>query len=118
MAISNQLAAAATMKASKLRDSLIEQADMARLSRVLVALKEDADSPLETSSWRDPARSLWPLSWRTWLYQPAQAPGRRTRQPGARHATEPGQGGDASAAPANGARRPPCPPSMWRAMTA
>jgi DNA polymerase-1 len=34
-----------TMKASKLRDSLIEQADMARLSRVLVALKEDAPCP-------------------------------------------------------------------------
>ena len=40
------LAAAPAMKASKLRESLIEQADMARLSRVLVALKEDAPLPL------------------------------------------------------------------------
>ena len=40
------LAAAAAMKPGKLRDSLIEQADMARLSRVLVQLKEDCDLPL------------------------------------------------------------------------
>lgn len=40
------LAAAPTMKPGKLRESLIEQAEMARLSRVLVALKEDCDLPL------------------------------------------------------------------------
>ena len=40
------LAAAPAMKPGKLRDSLIEQADMARLSRVLVQLKEDCDLPL------------------------------------------------------------------------
>ncbi len=40
------LAAAPDMKASKLRDSLIEQADMARLSRVLVQLKEDCPLPI------------------------------------------------------------------------
>ena len=40
------LAAAPEMKAGKLRDSLIEQADMARLSRVLVQLKEDCALPL------------------------------------------------------------------------
>lgn len=40
------LAAAPAMKPGKLRDSLIEQADMARLSRRLVALKEDAALPL------------------------------------------------------------------------
>jgi DNA polymerase-1 len=34
------------MKASKLRESLIEQADMARLSRQLVALKEDCPLPV------------------------------------------------------------------------
>ena len=39
------LAAAPTMKPSKLRDSLIEQADMARLSKVLVTLKEDCPLP-------------------------------------------------------------------------
>ncbi|WP_408589264.1 DNA polymerase I [Novosphingobium sp.] len=40
------LAAAPAMKAGKLRESLIEQADMARLSRRLVALKEDCDLPV------------------------------------------------------------------------
>ena len=40
------LAAAPAMKPGKLRDSLIEQADMARLSRTLVALKEDAPLPM------------------------------------------------------------------------
>jgi len=40
------LAAAPTMKPGKLRDSLIEQADMARLSRQLVQLKEDCPLPL------------------------------------------------------------------------
>ncbi|MCX7284592.1 MAG: DNA polymerase I [Novosphingobium sp.] len=40
------LAAAPAMKPGKLRDSLIEQADMARLSRTLVQLKEDCPLPV------------------------------------------------------------------------
>ncbi|MBS3927380.1 MAG: DNA polymerase I, partial [Sphingomonadales bacterium] len=40
------LAAAPTMKPSKMQESLIEQADMARLSRVLVQLKEDCPLPM------------------------------------------------------------------------
>ena len=40
------LAAAPTMKPSKMQQSLIDQADMARLSRVLVQLKEDCDLPI------------------------------------------------------------------------
>jgi DNA polymerase I len=39
------LAAAPAMKLGKLRDNLIEHAEMARLSRVLVTLKDDADLP-------------------------------------------------------------------------
>lgn len=39
------LAGAATMKPSKLRDNLIEHADMARLSRILVDLKRDVPLP-------------------------------------------------------------------------
>ncbi|MCJ8156306.1 DNA polymerase I [Sphingomonas sp. LaA6.9] len=39
------LAATPAMKPSKMRDNLIEHADMARLSRVLVALKEDVPLP-------------------------------------------------------------------------
>ncbi|MEY2943848.1 MAG: hypothetical protein RLY97_1862, partial [Pseudomonadota bacterium] len=45
------LAAAPDMKAGKLRDSLIEQADMARLSRILVQLKEDCPLPLPLESF-------------------------------------------------------------------
>ena len=45
--LESALAAAPGMKAGKLRDSLIEQADMARLSRQLVALKEDAALPVD-----------------------------------------------------------------------
>ncbi len=39
------LAGAETMKASKLRENLIEHADMARLSRILVELKRDCPLP-------------------------------------------------------------------------
>ncbi|MFM5929903.1 MAG: DNA polymerase I [Novosphingobium sp.] len=46
------LAAAPDMKPSKLRESLIEQADMARLSRVLVQLKEDCDLPMPLDDFK------------------------------------------------------------------
>ena len=46
------LAAAADMKPSKLRDSLIEHADMARLSRVLVQLKEDCALPVALDDFK------------------------------------------------------------------
>jgi DNA polymerase-1 len=46
------LAAAPEMKASKLRESLIEQADMARLSRVLVQLKEDCPLPVPLDDFK------------------------------------------------------------------
>jgi DNA polymerase-1 len=44
--LESALAAAPGMKPGKLRDSLIEQAEMARLSRRLVALREDCALPL------------------------------------------------------------------------
>lgn len=46
------LAAAPTMKAGKLRESLIEQAHMARLSRELVQLREDCPLPLPLDSFK------------------------------------------------------------------
>ncbi len=46
------LAAAPDMKPGKLRDSLIEQADMARLSRVLVQLKEDCPLPIPLDDFK------------------------------------------------------------------
>ena len=44
--LESALAAASTMKPSKMQQSLIDQADMARLSRVLVQLKEDCELPI------------------------------------------------------------------------
>lgn len=50
--LESALAAAPAMKASKLRESLIEQADMARLSRVLVQLKEDCPLPVALEDFK------------------------------------------------------------------
>jgi DNA polymerase-1 len=50
--LESALAAAPQMKAGKLRESLIEQADMARLSRQLVALKEDCPLPIAIEDFR------------------------------------------------------------------
>ncbi len=46
------LAAAPAMKPSKLQERLMEHADMARLSRVLVTLREDCALPLALESFR------------------------------------------------------------------
>ena len=46
------LAAASSMKQSKMQESLIEQADMARLSRVLVQLKEDCPLPMAIDEFK------------------------------------------------------------------
>ena len=50
--LESALAAAPAMKPSKLRESLIEQAEMARLSRVLVRLKEDCDLPMALEDFK------------------------------------------------------------------
>jgi DNA polymerase-1 len=50
--LESALAAAPAMKPSKLRDSLIEHADMARLSRVLVQLKEDCPLPMPLDEFK------------------------------------------------------------------
>ena len=46
------LAAAPTMKPSKMQESLIEQAEMARLSRILVQLKEDCPLPMAIDDFK------------------------------------------------------------------
>ena len=56
------LAAAPEMKPGKLRDSLIEQADMARLSRVLVQLKEDCPLPIALDDFKLDAIPPEPLA--------------------------------------------------------
>ncbi len=50
--LESALAAAPSMKAGKLRESLIEQADMARLSRQLVQLKEDCPLPVALEDFK------------------------------------------------------------------
>ncbi len=56
------LAAAPTMKPSKMQESLIEQAEMARLSRVLVQLKEDCDLPVALDDFKLTAIPPEPLA--------------------------------------------------------
>lgn len=56
------LAAAPAMKPSKLRDNLIEHAEMARLSRVLVQLKEDCPLPMALDDFKLGAIPPEPLS--------------------------------------------------------
>ncbi len=56
------LAAAPEMKPSKLRESLIEQADMARLSRQLVQLKEDCALPMALDDFKLDAIPPAPLA--------------------------------------------------------
>ncbi|MEO6717363.1 MAG: DNA polymerase I [Novosphingobium sp.] len=56
------LAAAPEMKPGKLRDSLIEQADMARLSRVLVQLREDCPLPVPLDDFKLEAIPPEPLA--------------------------------------------------------
>lgn len=56
------LAAAPTMKPSKMQQSLIEQAEMARLSRVLVQLKEDCELPIPLDDFRLDAVPPEPLA--------------------------------------------------------
>ena len=56
------LAAAPEMKPSKMQESLIEQADMARLSRVLVQLREDCPLPIAIEDFKLSAIPPAPLA--------------------------------------------------------
>ena len=56
------LTAAAAMKPSKMQESLIDQADMARLSRVLVQLKEDCPLPIAIDEFKLTAIPPGPLA--------------------------------------------------------
>jgi DNA polymerase-1 len=60
--LESALAAAPTMKPGKLRESLIEQASMARLSRQLVALREDCPLPLPIDTFKLEAIPPEPLA--------------------------------------------------------
>lgn len=60
--LESALAAAPEMKKSKLQERLIEQADMARLSKVLVTLKEDCALPLPLDDFKLDAIPPEPLA--------------------------------------------------------
>ena len=106
------LAAAPEMKPGKLRDSLIEQADMARLSRVLVQLREDCPLPLPLEDFKLGAIPPEPLaaflarhgftSLLKRLGSGAGSPERKTQLNPAKPVT-------ASTAPSQGAARQPLP---------
>jgi DNA polymerase-1 len=111
------LAAAPAMKPGKLRDSLIEQAEMARLSRVLVQLKEDCPLPIPLDDFKLDAIPPEPLlaflekhgftSLSKRLGSGAGSPERKTQlNPGPKS-----KGGQVtvSAAPVEGAARQPLP---------
>ncbi|MCW1382185.1 DNA polymerase I [Novosphingobium sp. KCTC 2891] len=113
--LESALAAAPGMKAGKLRDSLIEQADMARLSRTLVALKEDCALPIPLEDFEltaippDPLAAFLTEHGFTSLLRKlgggasAPASGAPALQAGA------GAGADAGDAPAQDASRQPLP---------
>jgi DNA polymerase-1 len=60
--LESALAAAPAMKPSKLQERLVEQADMARLSRVLVELKQDCPLPIPIEAFRLTEISPEPLA--------------------------------------------------------
>ncbi len=111
------LASAPAMKPGKLRDSLIEQADMARLSRRLVQLKEDCVLPLPLESFAIAAIPPAPLaafltdhgftSLLRRLDAGSGSPDRANSLNPAKPAAMPAAGGSASAAlPPRGPRQP------------
>ncbi len=106
------LAAAPDMKKSKLQERLIEQADMARLSRVLVTLKEDCELPIPLEDFRlgaippDPLAAFLEKHGFTSLLKRlgtgAGSPDRATQ-------LNPAKQDNAAAGPAEGAARQPLP---------
>ena len=106
------LAAAPDMKKSKLQERLIEHADMARLSRVLVTLKEDCALPVPLEDFRlgaippDPLAAFLEKHGFTSLLKRlgngAGSPDRATQ-------LNPAKQDNAAAGPAEGAARQPLP---------
>jgi DNA polymerase-1 len=105
------LAGAETMKVSKLRDNLIEHADMARLSRVLVELKRDCPLPDALDDLK--LGAIPPLPLKTFLdehgFRSLSAKLDLGATPGG-PPTLPRTGAVAAAAPASGPSTPALPP--------
>ena len=106
------LAAAPEMKAGKLRDSLIEQAHMARLSRVLVQLKEDCPLPIPLDDFKLDAIPQGPLAMfleKHGFTSLLRRLGAGSGSPERKTQLNPGKQVTASAAPTEGAARQPLP---------
>ena len=110
--LESALAAATGMKPGKLRDRLIEGADMARLSRVLVALKEDCPLPVPIEEFALGAIPPEPLA--AFLQQHGFTSllnrlGKGTGSPSPSNQLHPAKPVTAGAAPSEGAARQPPP---------
>jgi len=106
------LAAAQGMKPSKLRESLIEQADMARLSRVLVELKQDCALPVAMEEFELGAIPPEPLAaflGRHGFTSLLRRLGTGAGSPAAPVRLHPAKPVTAAAGPAEGAARQPLP---------
>mgnify|MGYP002780364458 CR=1 FL=1 len=114
------LAAAPDMKPSKMRDNLIEHAEKARLSKVLVTLKEDCPLPIALEDMKLGSIPEEPLAaflqhhgFNSLLKRIGQVATTASANKAIAGAPKPGMKGDgASAAPAHGAAAlpPPMPP--------
>lgn len=106
------LAAAPSMKKSKLQERLIEQAEMARLSRVLVTLKEDCPLPVPLEEFRlsaippEPLAAFLSRHGFTSLLKRLET---GTGSPAAATQLNPARPVTAGAAPPSGAARQPLP---------
>ncbi|MCB2061565.1 MAG: DNA polymerase I [Novosphingobium sp.] len=106
------LEAAPAMKKSKLQERLIEQADMARLSRVLVTLKEDCELPVPIEDFKlgeippDPLAAFLEKHGFTSLLKRL---GSGTGSPVKATDLDPAKPVNAAAGPAEGASRQPLP---------
>ena len=106
------LAAAPTMKPSKLRESLIDQADMARLSRVLVELRQDCELPVPLDAFKLDAIPPEPLAaflGRHGFTSLLRRLGTGAGSPSAPTQLNPAKPVTAGASPARGAARQPLP---------
>ncbi|MBM3595211.1 MAG: DNA polymerase I [Alphaproteobacteria bacterium] len=110
--LESALAAAESMKPSKLRDRLIEQADMARLSRVLVTLRDDCELPLSLEDFRLTAIPPEPLAMfleRHGFTSLLKRLGPGAGSPATATQLHPPKQGNAAAGPAEGAARQTLP---------
>jgi len=110
--LESALAAAPDMKKSKLQERLIEQAEMARLSRVLVTLKEDCELPVPLEEFKlgeippEPLQGFLAKHGFTSLLKRLEA---KSGSPARATQLNPAKAENAGAGPPEGASRQPLP---------